>query len=212
LRSGIQGFDNSSATFFDTSQGLELFAQSLDEFAQKVVNKYSEAFCFEIPFEVGCDLEVGQDIRWSQPNYVSKISAITLIADGVKRYAKIEVCCLPEWLEIWTQKLYEYRRTIEALDESAPDHKKNWWQKHRSTLSPLLGFKPPTGSGNHGIVHEICVQNDADTQLALIAERGGGRAEIECVLSENPTKITVCLSDMTTKRVLERCILHSVDL
>ncbi|MDR0625489.1 MAG: hypothetical protein LBF72_03585 [Holosporales bacterium] len=192
----LSEFDHSSATFFNTASGAEIIVQSFDEFVTKVMDKYKNTICFHLPFELGCKLKVGQSVDMSnlfskciESKVIGHISNITLIANGTQRHAHIELYFWPEWLIDWERSFMKYKDFPVTVTE----------------LSKLSGFnkqEKKSGDPQCNLIKDISIQNDASSQSLLLAEENCAE-----ILDKHPTKITILLKDLTTKKVLTHDVL-----
>ncbi|MDR3285358.1 MAG: hypothetical protein LBS83_01595 [Holosporales bacterium] len=181
----LLGFSFQQATFFDTEIGKRAVLKALEEIRQKVVKKYKITASFDMAFEQGAKLAVGQKVKISSEklNVCGRILKIVLVADGVYRYANVSIEITPDWLNAWEQRAFAFKIL------NAPK---------------IEGFNEQLVTYND-MIDDIVVENSADVQIAKITAQED-EVNASQILAENPTKITVRLKDLTTKKVLIRKI------
>ncbi|MDR0633090.1 MAG: hypothetical protein LBF84_03040 [Holosporales bacterium] len=180
----LQGFDDQQSSFFDTELGKKVALQCIEHIKEKVISKKKGSISFEMDFETGCDLSIGQMVKISAKdlNIFGQISQVELIADGPYRSAKITVTNMPQWLEDW--------------------------EKTRWNISEVVEGTPIAGRINHPFIHQdiveaVTVENCADSLSSKILQRRFAAAEdVMDFVKENPTRITVLLRDLRTQKVL----------
>jgi hypothetical protein len=187
----LEGFDERQSSFFDTELGKKVAVQCIETVKEKVIAQKSGTIVFEMDFDRGCDLAIGQMVKIEKLQLSGRISQVELVADGPYRHANITLISQPQWFEGWGAQQW---RISEVCEET-----------------PLEGFKieglKNSPLSHKDIVESVTVEDPADAQSAkLLQRRFRDAEEARDFIKETPTRITVRLRDLRTQKVL----LHSM--